>query len=201
MKRSALKTKTADKYKCKNRCGNKAEYYAGTTPVCSSDCAYSYLMKKAAAKKKKDDIAYRADTRKMAVDIRTRTKWYKMLEAVVNAHVLLIDHGKMCFTCDSAHAGSTFQAGHFLTVGHSKPTRFNLYNIHKQCARCNQFGGGMPKIYKVNLRARYGQDVVDSLEGPQASLKDQYPTTQDIESEIKVYQSKNLELNKWLGLK
>jgi hypothetical protein len=176
----------------------KALLYAGNTAVCSQDCAFEYAIKKQAKRKDKEDKEFRRETRKMKEDARTRTKWYKLLEEEVNRHVRLRDADKLCCTCKTATADSFFHAGHFLSVGASKDTRFNLMNIHKQCAQCNKFGGGERDRYRVFMVEKYGEDRVKFLEGPQPTLKQQFPTTLDIKDEIAKYKKMNKEISKCL---
>jgi hypothetical protein len=44
--------------------------------------------------------------------------------------------------------------------------RFDLDNIHKQCAPCNEHLSGNIANYRIELVKRIGQAGVDRLEGP-----------------------------------
>ena len=196
LKRTALKVKPADKYKCKCLCGERATQYYGDFPFFSQDCAFNFTVKEAAKRKKKEEVEYKRETTKMRVSARKRTEWYQLLQTEVNQHVRDRDSDKLCCTCNTATVTSKYDAGHFLAVSTHKDVRFNLMNIHKQCAQCNNQYGGQRDIYQIFMVGKYGADRVEFLRGPQKTLKEQFPTTQDIAEEIKRYRKMNKDFKR-----
>ena len=80
------------------------------------------------------------------------------------------------------------------SVGSNMDLRFELTNIHIQCSvNCNQFGRGMPVEYDEFIKNKYGSGHYNWLNTkflchkPHPTLKEQFPTYQDIECEIKKY--------------
>ena len=72
--------------------------------------------------------------------------------------------------------------------------RFENTNIHKQCSQqCNVFGRGMPVEYDEFIIKKYGIGHYNWLNTkflchkPHPTLKEQFPTWQDIEEEINKY--------------
>ena len=133
-------------------------------------------------------ILNRGQPRKKAV---TRSDLFQKLQSLVNQYVLHIrDAGKPCFTCGTTndiqyHAGHRFHAG----SGGGDRRRFMEINIHKQCVRCNNFKSGASAEYDARFIKVYGQEKLDWLKdlSQHPTLKEQFPTKQDIEKEIDRY--------------
>lgn len=121
------------------------------------------------------------------------SKWWSKLQVLVNQWVLHVrDHGKPCYTCGTENPNIKYDSGHRHHAGRGggDRRRFITVNIHKQCSvQCNQHGGGMPKEYDIALDAEYGQGFSDKLMcvTNYPTLKEQFPTWQDIEAEILRY--------------
>ncbi len=84
-------------------------------------------------------------------------------------------------------------AGHYKAVGRggADRRRFNLFNIHAQCRHCNSFNSGKPLEYREFLINEYGIEKVEWLEceANHPTLKEQFPTHQDVEAEIIRYRA------------
>lgn len=132
--------------------------------ACSPECAYK-LVKKANEKKaseaKKVERKRDAETR---VRLKSRQKWLKEAEAVVNKYVRLRDANQPCISCDRPASWSgQWHASHFRSVGAASAVRFNLWNIHKACSICNNHKSGNLSEYEPRLRLKIGDEKVDWL--------------------------------------
>ena len=138
--------------------------------VCSPMCAFMDLQtrkNKAAAKAKAED---RKLTRIALVALKTRSTLIKEAQTAVNAWVRRRDAHLPCVSCGRMHEGQ-WHAGHYCSTGSRPDLRFDLANIHKQCAPCNNHLSGNLIPYRVKLIDRIGQAEVDRLEGPATGVK------------------------------
>ncbi len=127
-------------------------------------------------------------------ELITRSEWYQKLQLVVNRYVKWRDRDKACCTCGTCGDHLKYDAGHYIAVGKNMDLRFELTNIHLQCSiKCNVFGRGMPVEYGEFIKAVYGVGHYNWLHTkflchkPHPTLREQFPTTNDIELEIKRY--------------
>jgi hypothetical protein len=126
-------------------------------------------------------------------ELMTRGAWYQKYQRIVNQWVLHVrDCDEPCATCGTESESIKYDAGHYIAVGHNMDLRFELTNIHKQCSvKCNQFGRGMPVEYGEFINNKYGDGQYNWLNTkflcykPHLTLKELFPTWQDIELEIK----------------
>jgi len=114
------------------------------------------------------------------------------LQKLVNQWVVHVrDKDKPCCTCGTANPNIKYDAGHYRSRGACPEARFILTNIHRQCSvRCNVHGSGMRSEYIDFIRAEYGQEHLDWLDGPHPSLKELLPDADAIDDEIKVLRQK-----------
>ncbi|MBV1929813.1 MAG: recombination protein NinG [Gammaproteobacteria bacterium] len=153
------------------------------------DCAIEYANRRTtrAAKtavnkvKKEKRAQHKADKER----VKPRAKWLAELQALVNQYIVHVrDKDEGCFTCSTAN-DIKFDAGHYRSVGSCKELRFELTNIHKQCAiQCNMYKSGARAEYRVAIVNKYGQAHLEWLDGPHQLLKDQLPHYLDIKAEI-----------------
>lgn len=182
------------KRKCK-LCKNSVRDYivVNMSAFCSFESAVKYANEnksKGAAiikkSQKKKDTARKKE-------LMTRSKWLDKLKVVVNRYVLHVrDKDKPCYTCGTTSQSIKHDAGHRYHAGRggADRRRFVLENIHKQCSmQCNQHGSGKPKEYDEALAKEYGVEFVEYLacEANYPTLKELFPTWQDIETEIARY--------------
>lgn len=92
-------------------------------------------------------------------DTKTRKESAKK---ACHAYIRERDKGKQCISCNKPLVGK-YDAGHFIPSGSGSYTRFMEKNIHGQCVACNQYRGGMPREYEINLRQRIGDRPVDAI--------------------------------------
>jgi len=178
---------------------------------CCPECQYQVALIKLAEKRKKDQQAAAAKKRELLrrerekrkelrarkIALRTYSDWCDILQEEVNRHVKLRDYFEPCCTCGTTKSHIKYDAGHYRSRGACPELRFELTNIHKQCSNnCNQHGSGKRVEYQGFLREKYGQAHLDWLDGPHPKLKDQYPTIESLQVEIRRYRQLNKELKK-----
>jgi len=129
---------------------------------CKIDCMVSCGMERAeiAASKKK-----RKELRQAKERIKTTSENAREAQQAVNAYVRLRDMGKPCASCDKPDDGTHQRhASHYRSVGACSSLRFNLKNIYASCQQCNTAKSGNIMEYRVRLRKRYGEGLVEWLE-------------------------------------
>jgi len=81
-----------------------------------------------------------------------------------------------CISCGK-YRDCQHHAGHFRPLGNNPAIRFDLANIHRQCAPCNNHhsgnltGNGGGAGYEANLVAKIGQAEVDRLKASSQPYK------------------------------
>lgn len=152
----------------KRKCGGCGRYFPpeqtfpGPIAWCSPDCALAVARKRLpAAQKRKDRLEHRQAKER----VKTRSEWLKEAQAAVNAYVRERDRDLPCVSCGRYHEGQ-YHAGHYRSVGSCPELRFDVRQIHKQCAPCNNHLSGNLLNYRPELIRRMGQAVVDEIEGP-----------------------------------
>ncbi len=122
-------------------------------------------------------------------DIKTRRKyaveWF-------NRFIRLRDAGKPCISCGNANPSIKYDAGHYVPAGSCTALRFNEYNVNLQCSQyCNVHRSGNRIPYRAGLIEKYGQEVVDFLDGDQPIVK---PTAAWYKSIEETYKQKCKDL-------
>jgi len=141
----------------------------------------------------KKEKAQKSKDRERLKELTSITKWRSKLQALINQWVVHVrDKDKPCYTCGTTNPNIKYDAGHRHHAGRggADRRRFILENIHKQCSvNCNQHGSGKPREYDIALDIEYGEGFAEYLncESNFPTLKDQFPTWQDIEKEILKY--------------
>jgi len=133
--------------------------------VCSFDCTVKLLDRD---KERRRAAAARNDrkaTRKALERIKTKAQWMREAQAAFNRSIRLRDADDPCISCGRHHQGQ-YHAGHYRTTKAAPELRFDEYNVNKQCRPCNEFLSGNVVEYRKGLLAKYGQAIVDYLEGP-----------------------------------
>lgn len=118
-----------------------------------------------------------------------RSHHLDQLQKLVNQWVVHVrDKDKPCCTCGTTNPFIKYDAGHYRSRGACPEARFILTNIHRQCSvRCNVHGSGMRSEYIDFIRAEYGREHLDWLDGPHQSLKELLPDADAIDAEMARY--------------
>lgn len=192
--------------KCK-RCGEYRDAESGVQTPAAWFCCHAHAIEFSmeASRKRTERLrakavrAQAADVKNAAKRDRERTAKRKkelnrshhldQLQKLVNQWVVHVrDKDKPCCTCGTTNPFIKYDAGHYRSRGACPEARFILTNIHRQCSvRCNVHGSGMRSEYIDFIRAEYGQEHLDWLDGPHQSLKELLPDADAIDAEIARY--------------
>lgn len=157
--------------KCKS-CLGKFRPCSTSHIVCSPKCAIDHARNQQERRLRKERQARRRLTREQ---LMTRRDWIKKVQVAFNRYVRLRDREKPCICCGRPlgvqRHGSTYDAGHYRSVGSTPYLRFNEDNCHAQLKVCNRFGAGRPVDYRIGLIARIGLERVEALEAEQTQRK------------------------------
>jgi hypothetical protein len=162
-------------------------------PVCLAEWSKLDMKKKLNTTKKVKDIEHKiqkAKDTKRKKELMTRTQWFTKLKTEIHRWIVHVrDKDKGCYTCGKTDQSVKYDAGHRHHAGRGggDRRRFIPENIHKQCSvNCNQHGSGMPVEYDIALDIDYGEGFAEylSCEANYPTLKELFPTWQDIELEI-----------------
>lgn len=155
----------------KKRCRYCKEFKAVDTMLkvplgvfCGFSHASKYGIEKSQAKRKKEA---NRKARSAKETLLTARDWTKKAQSSVNAYIRLRDEGNPCISCGSRpknKAGGTIDAGHYRSRGAAGHLRFNLFNIHSQCVKCNRYNSGNAVDYRIRLIEKIGVERVERLE-------------------------------------
>lgn len=168
---------TARKRKCRYCKAYTREYVlVPLGAFCSEKHLLAYSLDRKnqeVVRRKKKDAERKENARKKREyyeqDLKTRREaavfWF-------NKYIRLRDQGLPCISCGVPAGSCKFDAGHYIPAGSCEALRFNEWNVNSQCAiRCNVHESGNRTEYQKGLVAKYNQEVVDFLEGPQPLVK------------------------------
>jgi hypothetical protein len=131
---------------------------------CDVVCASEYGKDKSQRGREKTD---RRIHRAQKQSLKTAGDHIREAQAAVNAFIRIRDYGKPCISCGNIPAqkfGGTVDAGHYRSRGAAGHLRFNVFNIHGQCVKCNRFNSGNAVDYRINLIDKIGLERVERLE-------------------------------------
>lgn len=143
---------------CKKKIPAESALVGGLRAFCSYDHLIAY------AKSEKGQKAVKQQQKR---ELRTKSDWVKLAQAAVNAWVRFRDRDKGCISCGAKPTnklGGTMDAGHYRSRGAAGHLRFNTWNIHAQCVKCNRHLSGNVVEFRINLIRRIGEDRVQQLE-------------------------------------
>ncbi|MEJ2820693.1 recombination protein NinG, partial [Streptococcus pneumoniae] len=85
------------------------------------------------------------------------------------------DEGKECVSCGNPLigksnylTGSAIDASHYRSRGAASHLKFNVFNVHSACTRCNRQLSGNAVEYRIRLIDRIGLERVERLEADNA---------------------------------
>ena len=159
------------------------------TKQCGKEC-----MKVFADKVKEKEFNKETRAMKKAMNDKDPSFWSDKAQAICNKYILLRDKDKPCISCGNTN-NVKYDAGHYLSRGHSAALRFNEFNIHKQCsAYCNVNNSGQSIRYRQALVKLYGEEKVLWLEGyhemPRYRIEDYKRIYEEFKLKIKEIKSK-----------
>ena len=132
---------------------------------CSMTCVVQHGKKAATAS---SDKRKRETLTKLKEKVKTASEWRVEAQSAFNAYIRHRDRHLPCISCDEKGRhegiGGYWDAGHFFSRGARSELAFNLWNVHKQCHRCNRYLSSNPQEYRKRLIIKIGIDKVEALE-------------------------------------
>ena len=132
--------------------------------VCGPDCAFELIRQNNETKKRKEQRDFNRYKKARLAELDPLTKYAKDAQDEVNRYVRLRDWDQGCISCNKPPSwDGQWHAGHMRSVGASRPTRFIVWAIRKQCSECNnKKSGNAAEMYRAMV-AKFGQERMDWL--------------------------------------
>ncbi len=140
------------KKKCKV-CKTEFEQFNSLVSWCSPACGYKLSQEKLKDKKAKE---WKAEKKQLREKL---TNWKSKFQDEINKIVRLIDKDLPCL---ARKTGGQMHAGHVFARGGNQTIRYNLHNIHRQCARSNHFQND-DGLLREGLIEEYGSDYMNFI--------------------------------------
>ncbi|MBL3062295.1 hypothetical protein ELO35_16850, partial [Klebsiella pneumoniae] len=175
--------------------------------VCSFECASEIGKKqtakareaaKARAVKRQREFEKEGRQRRRAKreSFKTKAQWDKEAQSAFNRYIRIRDEGKPCVSCGNPLigksnylTGSAIDASHYRSRGAASHLKFNVFNVHSACTRCNRQLSGNAVEYRIHLIERIGLDRVERLEADNELRRFDIPYLQRIKSICLLYTS------------
>lgn len=107
----------------------------------------------------------------------------KKAQEVFNRYIRHRDRLEPCISCGKFY--DQYDAGHYVPVKGGSYLRFNEWNVHKECKRCNGFDEFHLVGYRKRLIDKIGADAVEWLETNRRQVKKW--TREELNQIIKTY--------------
>lgn len=144
----------------------------------STQCAIEYAAKRTERARERQKKQTEANTRKEIKSrkeaLKSKSQWMREAQSAVNKYIRIRDRDLGCISCGShpeAKRGGSMDAGHYRSRGSAGHLRYNTFNIHAQCVRCNRYLSSNAVDYRIGLIKRIGIDRVIRLEQDWSSRK------------------------------
>lgn len=148
---------------------------------------------KAAAKRIKEqkeaEKAGRQRRQEKRESLKSKSQWDKEAQSAFNRYIRIRDEGKPCVSCGNPLlgksnylTGSAIDASHYRSRGAASHLKFNVFNVHSACTRCNRQLSGNAVEYRIRLIERIGLERVERLESDNEPRRFDIPYLQRIKS-------------------
>jgi hypothetical protein len=145
-------------------------------------CAIAFNKKRdeeiAMREKRKQERLQRDDLRERRERLKGVSEWQKEAQAAFNRYIRWRDYEKDCVSCGGRlqHSGnymtgSAVDASHYRSRGAASHLKFNVFNVHSACTRCNRQLSGNAVEYRIRLIKRIGIERVERLEADSTPRK------------------------------
>jgi len=132
----------------------------------------------AAREIRKQERLQRDDLRQRRERLKGKSEWEKEAQAAFNRYIRWRDFGKDCASHDGPLisnsnylTGSAVDASHYLSRGARSHLRFNVFNVHSACTKCNRQLSGNAVEFRIRLIQRIGLERVERLEADNTPRK------------------------------
>lgn len=127
---------------------------------------------------RKQERLQRDDLRQRRERLKGVAEWEKEAQAAFNRYIRWRDFGKDCASHDGPLisnsnylTGSAVDASHYRSRGAASNLRFNVFNVHSACTRCNRQLSGNAVEFRIRLIQRIGLERVERLEADNTPRK------------------------------
>lgn len=136
--------------------------------VCSPKCAIQLANQLSERKQKRLEKEQRDELRVRREKLKTKSDWAKEAQVAVNRYIFWRDFGRPCIACgrplNYGVRGGAVDASHYRSRGSASHLRYNVFNIHAGCVRCNRELSGNLIPFRINLIEKIGANRVEALE-------------------------------------
>ncbi|QGU87062.1 recombination protein NinG [Erwinia sorbitola] len=146
--------------------------------ACSPKCAIQLAKQLTQRKQQREEKALRDDLRLRREKLKGVSEWQKEAQAAFNRYIRWRDYYKHCVSCDGIlqhignyTTGSAVDASHYRSRGAASHLKFNLFNVHSACTRCNRQLSGNAIEYRIRLIERIGITLVERIESDNTPRK------------------------------
>ena len=122
-------------------------------------------------KRKQEAQQERRELKIRKAAFKTKAQWEKEAQSAFNRYIRIRDEGKECVSCGNPLigksnylTGSAIDASHYRSRGAASHLKFNVFNVHSSCTRCNRQLSGNAVEYRIRLIERIGIELVERLE-------------------------------------
>lgn len=134
-------------------------------------------LQEAERRRKEETQQERRNLKVRKAALQPDSHYKKQAQQAFNTFIRLRDHDQPCISCGETNPpdlhGGQWDCGHFKTVGGFPELRFVECNAYRQCKSCNagsaKYGAKaatVEKMYRESLAEKFGQELVDWLDGP-----------------------------------
>jgi len=162
-----VKGKAPKPKKCRI-CPEKFIPRSSTQTVCSPKCAIQLANQLSERNRRRQEKLQRDELRMRRERLKKKSDWSKEAQIAVNRYIFWRDYGKPCIACgrplNYGVRGGAVDASHYRSRGSASHLRYNVFNIHAGCVRCNRELSGNLIPFRINLIGKIGADRVEKLE-------------------------------------
>ena len=156
---------------CRKKCPADEAIVSHLRAFCSFDCLKAFTANNKPKLERKIKTEKRQELTRRKEKLKTRSDYIKEAQQAFNEYVRFRDANLPCISCNRWNGGDMYggnwDCGHYRSIGSAPHLRFNLWNAHKQCVKCNRYLSGNIADYRVSLVWKIGQPKVDALESMQ----------------------------------
>ncbi|NNS07319.1 recombination protein NinG [Erwinia sp. JH02] len=164
-------------------CSNEYLPWSSTQKTCNEiPCAMAFAKKQTAEKSareiRKQEKLQRDDLRERRERLKGIAEWQKEAQAAFNRYIRWRDYYRPCVSCGGAlqhrgnyTTGSAVDASHYRSRGAASHLKFNVFNVHSACTRCNRQLSGNAVEYRIRLIERIGIALVERIESDNTPRK------------------------------
>ncbi len=164
-------------------CGTEYTPRSSLQKVCHNyKCAMEFNRqvdaRNAAREQRKQDKLQRDDLRQRREKLKGVSEWQKEAQTAFNRYIRWRDFNKECASCggqligsSNYLTGSAVDASHYRSRGAAPHLRFNVFNVHAACTRCNRQLSGNAVEFRIRLIQRIGLERVERLEADNTPRK------------------------------